>query len=84
MAKHSPELEHELAARVIEMVDALAQPAGQYALRARMCLEDFAHEVLAIAARFDDAETPPRGTRAPQHTMELKLTDLIWDEEPTR
>lgn len=73
-----PELEEAISHRVVELVDALHAPAGQFAQRARAALESFAREAVELSEQFDDAKTDPRG-RVRNPTMELRIDELIWD-----
>lgn len=72
---------------MVELVDALMAPAGEYAMRARHALESLVRRVIA-AERFGSEPTQPRGKlppppppigRKPQETMELNISDFVWE-----
>lgn len=67
-------LERELEARLVELVDLLNKPAGEYQPRARRILIELIEAVLRLVG--DDEPTHPRAVRQRQQTMELRIDEL--------
>ena len=84
--------EAEIEARVCQVVDALLHPAGEFTPRVRTILTELVDAVERRNEQFGEEPTQPKMRlaipppappvpRAPQKTMEIPLSELIWDEE---
>jgi len=84
--------------KVIELVDLLNRPAGEYVPRARRICQELADAVMRWAemTEFDEEEPteprmrlwsapkPPPIPRKRQETMEIDLNDVIFEEYERR
>jgi len=93
-------LQEEIESRVLEIVDLLYKPAGEFAPRVRRVLIDLLHACAAKLEQFENDDTQPRAPmptkpftvpakgppRPPQETMEITMDQLIgpWSVETKR
>jgi hypothetical protein len=84
-------LQDEVESRVLEIVDLLAKPAGEFAPRVRRVLMELLNTCAAKLSEFENEDTQPRAVmptrpfttppkappRPPQETMEITLDQLV-------